>query len=230
MHALLFTSSLDEAEVLSLILQQAGFEVRALHDIDRAMEVWPERPAELIMMTIEGNIEKRKTDIRQFRAHTASPIVVILDMLVESKAVELVEAGADLVVPRPYHVRLFAAHLKALMRRSSGVPYFSLPTMAIAGLILDPSARTVDVLNKGESRLTQLEFRLLYTLMTHAGQILPTERIVEHVWGYAGEGNRELVRGLVQRLRTKIEPDPRNPRYIKTETGIGYYFNRQVSD
>jgi DNA-binding response OmpR family regulator len=228
--ALLFATSLDEAEVLSLILQQAGFEVRTSYEIDRAMEFWPERPPELILMTVEKNIEKRKTDIRQIRAHTASPIVVVLDLMIESDAIELVEAGADLVVPRPYRVRLFAAHLKALMRRSSGVPYFSLPSMAIAGLKLDPSARTVEVADKGESRLTQLEFRLLYTLMTHTGQILPTERIVEHVWGYAGEGNRELVRGLVQRLRTKIEPDPRNPKYIKTETGIGYYFIRMVSD
>jgi DNA-binding response OmpR family regulator len=73
--------------------------------------------------------------------------------------------------------------------------------------------------------LTHLEFRLLYTLMTHAGQVIPTERIVENVWGYDGEGNRELVRGLVQRLRSKVEPDPRQPVYILTEAGIGYYFS-----
>ena len=80
----------------------------------------------------------------------------------------------------------------------------------------------------GESkRLTQLEFRLLYTLMTHAGQILPAQNIVEYVWGYEGEGNRELVRGLVQRLRSKVEPNNRNPCYIMTEPGIGYYFNRK---
>jgi DNA-binding response OmpR family regulator len=62
--------------------------------------------------------------------------------------------------------------------------------------------------------------------MTHPGQIIPTENIVEHVWGYSGEGNRELVRGLVQRLRSKVEPEPHHPRYILTELGIGYYFNR----
>ncbi|NIP44340.1 MAG: DNA-binding response regulator, partial [candidate division Zixibacteria bacterium] len=70
-------------------------------------------------------------------------------------------------------------------------------------------------------RLTQLEFRLIYTLMIRAGQIIPTDQIVEHVWGYAGEGNRELVRGLVQRLRAKIETNPRTPQYILTESGIG---------
>jgi len=62
--------------------------------------------------------------------------------------------------------------------------------------------------------------------MTNAGRIVPTEQIVEHVWGYTGEGNRELVRGLVQRLRSKVEPIPREPRYILTEPGIGYYFDQ----
>lgn len=75
--------------------------------------------------------------------------------------------------------------------------------------------------------LTHLEFRLLYTLMIHRGQVLPTETIVEQVWGYTGQGDKELVRGLVRRLRTKVEPDPGKPRYILTVAGVGYSFNQQ---
>jgi DNA-binding response OmpR family regulator len=70
-----------------------------------------------------------------------------------------------------------------------------------------------------------LEFRLLYNLMIHRGQILTPELIVERVWGYSGQGDRELVVGLVHRLRAKVEPEPRNPRYILTEPGIGYSFD-----
>jgi two-component system KDP operon response regulator KdpE len=94
-------------------------------------------------------------------------------------------------------------------------------------LTLDPTARTVKVGEEEAKRLTQLEFRLLYTLITQPGHIMPAENLVEHVWGYSGEGNRELVRGLVQRLRSKVEPDPRNPRFILTEPGVGYYFNKE---
>jgi DNA-binding response OmpR family regulator len=65
---------------------------------------------------------------------------------------------------------------------------------------------------------------LLYTLMTHYGHILSTESIVERVWGYTGRGDRDLVRGLVRRLRTMVEPDPRNPVYILTVPGVGYSF------
>jgi len=61
-------------------------------------------------------------------------------------------------------------------------------------------------------------------LMTHAGQFINNDAIVENVWGFKGEGNRELVRGLMQRLRTKVEPDPKKPKFIITEPGIGYSF------
>jgi DNA-binding response OmpR family regulator len=61
--------------------------------------------------------------------------------------------------------------------------------------------------------------------MTHRGQVLPAEIIVERVWGYSGRGDKELVRGLVSRLRSKIEPDPRSPQYIRTVPGVGYSFD-----
>ena len=152
-------------------------------------------------------------------------MLVIMDPATEGVEVALLEAGVDLVVFRPYGLRALLARIRSLLRRTEGMPFHSLPTMARSGLTLDPSNRTVQIDEMEPQKLTQLEFRLLYTLLTHAGQIIPTENIVEHVWGYSGEGNRELVRGLVQRLRSKVEPDKRNPRYIMTEKGIGYYFN-----
>jgi len=110
------------------------------------------------------------------------------------------------------------------MRRSSGLPYFSLPALSQAGVTLDPSKRSVQVGDRSAARLTQLEFRLLYALMTHPGRVVPSENLVEYVWGYGGEGNQSLVRGLISRLRSKLEPDPSSPRYILTEAGIGYFF------
>ena len=111
------------------------------------------------------------------------------------------------------------------MRRAGTVPLFSLPTLSQAGLTLDAAARTVQVTGRPPRRLTHLEFRLLYTLMSHRGQILPSDMIVERVWGYSGEGDRDLVRGLVSRLRAKVEAEPRNPLYIHTVPGVGYSFN-----
>jgi DNA-binding response OmpR family regulator len=75
--------------------------------------------------------------------------------------------------------------------------------------------------------LTQLEFRLLYLLMTHRGQVIPPDVIVDRVWGYAESGSRELVRGLISRLRSKIETDPTQPRLVRTVPGVGYVFDAE---
>jgi DNA-binding response OmpR family regulator len=93
-------------------------------------------------------------------------------------------------------------------------------------LSLDPATRTVQVVGQPPRRLTHLEFRLLYTLMVNRGQVLSTETIVEHVWGYTGQGDRDLVRGLIRRLRLKVELEPGKPVYILTVPGVGYSFTQ----
>jgi len=226
MNAVLFSTHSDEAAVLTVMLQQSGASVRVVRDLAQAIHAWEGQPADIVLLARSLEEPELLESLRQIRTLTAAPLVLIVDALVEADQVALYEAGADLVVPRPYGVRLLLAQIRALLRRSAGVPYFSLPTLHQGEVALDPAARTVQVGEARPVRLTQLEFRLLYTLMTHSGQIIPSERIVDLVWGYSGEGSRELVRGLVQRLRAKVEPDPHAPRYILTEPGVGYYFDR----
>lgn len=226
MQAVLFSPHAEEASVLQVILQQAGFMVRTARSLDQAIESWPENPADLILIVLTGEHSKSLTQIKQLRAYTAVPILLVSDLIADDVFVSYLEAGADLVVIRPYSIRAILAQIRVILRRSSGIPFFSLPTLTQKNVQLDPSDRTVRVEDGDPRRLTHLEFRLLYTLMTHVGQIIPTEQIVEYVWGYTGEGNRELVRGLVQRLRSKVESNPRQPVYILTEAGIGYYFSR----
>jgi len=225
MQALLFSHHAEETAVLTVILQQAGFRVHSIRDLDRAIEAWPEQPMELILMTLQEANPKEVKQVGQMRSFTAVPIIVLTDLVPETTQISLLESGADLVVTRPYSVRGLTAQIRAILRRSAGMPFFSLPTLTQADVQLDPATRKVSVADAPAKHLTQLEFRLLYTLMTHVGQVIPAENIVEHVWGYSGEGNRELVRGLVQRLRSKLEPEPGNPQYILTEPGIGYYFS-----
>ncbi|MCJ7536939.1 MAG: response regulator transcription factor [Anaerolineales bacterium] len=228
MQALLFSPYIEEASVLNQILQRAGFTVRTVHNLDQAIDAWPEQPADFVLITLPEDISRAERHIENIRLHTVIPICIISDPINESLQVELLESGADLIILRPFGIRFMLAQIKSLMRRSAGIPFFSLPTLSQHDVVLDPSLRTVKVGDNQEKRLTQLEFRLLYTLMTNIGQIISAEQIVEHVWGYSGEGNRELVRGLVQRLRSKIEPVPGKPQYILTESGIGYYFNRNI--
>jgi DNA-binding response OmpR family regulator len=211
----------DERALLSLVLQRAGLAVTTSSDLERAMRSWLERPADLIALVVAGD---PLVEVRRVRAETEAPLLLLVDPITVDLHCKLLAAGADLVLPGPYSSRLLIAQVQALMRRAKSVPLFSLPTLRQAGLTLDAANRTVQTADWPPRRLTHLEFRLLYTLMSHRGQTLPTEVIVERVWGYSGRGDRDLVRGLVSRLRAKIEPEPRCPRYIQTISGVGYRF------
>jgi DNA-binding response OmpR family regulator len=222
MYALLLAQNADERAVLALTLQRAGLAVTMGDNLDRALRVWAERPADLVLVALASD---PLAVVRQVRAETSVPLIAITSPVSEDAHFALLEAGADLVLSRPYSARLLIAQTRVLMRRAGSVPRTSLPTMSAPGLTLDPATRTVRVAERPPRRLTHLEFRLLYTLMIHRGQVLPTETIVEQVWGYSGQGDKDLVRGLIRRLRTKVEPNPGKPRYILTAPGLGYSFS-----
>lgn len=224
MYALLVAEDADDIAVFSLALQRAGLAVTTAKDLDRAMQNWSHRPADVILLVLPDRPPVEQ--VQQVRGETLVPLILVLDVLDDRLHCELLKRGADLIVEPTFSPRLLIAQIGTLLRRAGTVPSFSLPTMSVAGLTLNPATRTVDVIDKPTQRLTHLEFRLLYTLMIHRGQIIPTDTLVERVWGYTGQGDRDLVRGLVSRVRSKVEADGREPQYILTVPGIGYSFKK----
>lgn len=224
MHGLISTSEPEEGYLLEATLRHFGLATRRVHDLEQAVDNWSEQPAEFILTTLSGNIERIIQRINRIRSLTIVPLFLITDPISEDWLIRLYDAGTDLVISRPYSSRLLFYQIRSILRRTNTIPLHGLPNLAQGEVQLDTQMRLAIVNNSPPKHLTQLEFRLLYTLMSQPGQILSSEELVERVWGYSGEGNRELVRGLVQRVRAKIEPDPQNPQYILTETGVGYYF------
>ena len=190
------------------------------------MQNWLERPVDIILLALSQ--PSPQDQIRRIRTEAKVPLILALDTLDEPLHCELLRLGADLVINPLFSAKLLIAQIEVLMRRTSVVPTFSLPVLATSGFRLDPTTRTVEIAGKGQQRLTHLEFRLLYTLMINRGQVIPTETIVERVWGYNGQGDRDLVRGLISRLRNKVEINPRQPKYILTMSGVGYLFSREI--
>ena len=220
MYALLLAHNADESAVLRLVLQRAGFASRVTTDLDASIQDLQDKPSDLVLLAFKDQVATEK--IRELRALTEVPIVLVSQPIQEDLHVDLLEAGVDLVIYRPFSARIMISQLRALMRRAVGVSVFNLPNFTVGDLILDPSVRTVQVKDQPATHLTRLEFQLLYTLMVHRGQVLSTETLVERVWRYSGRGDRDLVRGLVKRLRSKIEPDSAHPIYILTIPGVGY--------
>jgi DNA-binding response OmpR family regulator len=229
MQAWLNAYDADESALLTLVLQRAGFAVRSLPDLERVFAGLGEKDVDLLLLVLrKGNPPHQLPgQIRQLRDQSEALILVIGELVDEDFQINLLESGVDLFVARPYSARWLIAQVRAMVRRSGVVSSFALPTLQVREISLDPAARMVTVLGCSPVRLTHLEFRLLYTLMMHPGQVFPAETLVEHVWGYNGQGERDLVRGLVRRLRAKIEPEPKEPIYIKTIPGIGYVLEGQ---
>ena len=174
--------------------------------------------------------------MKAIRAQIRIPLIIICNAITEHEHCELLDKGADMVFVRPVATRLFSRYTKILLRKGAGVPPALLDPIKSASVVLDPGRRAVLVKTKDQTehlvRLTQLEFRLLYVLMTNEGQVMPTEELVEKVWGYSGEGNRDLVRGLVRRLRRKIEVHDNESKkdavnLIQNLPGVGYRFNME---
>lgn len=220
MHALLICDDADETAILALLLQRAGLVVISGRDLERLLPRWAEQQPGLALLAPHAG--PLYSAVQRIRTVAEAPVAVIANTQDEEELCRLYEAGADAIVQRPYSARLLLMQLRALLRRGLSLTYPLLPKLTVGDLTLDPATRSVQVQDRTARHLTQLEFRLLHTLMVHQGQILPTPTIVERVWGYDGEGGPQLVRQVVSRLRAKIEEDPHNPRAIITVPGVGY--------
>jgi len=220
MYALLLAHNADESAVFRLVLQRAGFASRVSTDLELSIKEWLNKPSDLVLLSFKDDVPINQ--IRELRALTEVPIILVSQPIHEDLHVDLLEAGVDLLIFRPYSARLMISQLRGLMRRAAGASVYNLPNFTFGDLNLDPSVRTIQIKDQPPKHLTRLEFQLLYTMMVHRGQVLSSENLLEMVWGYSGQGDRDLVRGLVKRLRAKIEPDPHTPRYILTISGVGY--------
>jgi len=228
MNALLIVENTQDEALLAHSLRLAGLTVNTAQDVRSVLAKWSDKPADFLVVAVHSSDPLAM--VREIRRIAVVPLIAVIDPMSEESHLAMLDAGADWVIERPYGVRMLIGYTKVIMRRAGTVLRESLPTLQHETISLDPTSRTVKVVSGKPQRLSQLEFRLLHSLMINQGQVLPTETIVEHVWGYTGEGDRSLVRGLINRLRLKIEADPHSPQYILTAAGVGYSFEGDKSE
>lgn len=223
MQVILIAPDGEEREFLSYTLRQMGLSVHGLSGVDTAVTTLTKKTVDLILLA-PNQTDLPLEDVKALRAVSQASLLLLVDSLSEGDHCDVLDAGVDLVLQRPISPRILSRYARIFLRRGGSVPVSLLSPVQISAVQLDPNTRTVTTPNQGTKRLTPLEFRLLYLLMSNPGQVIPLETIIERVWGYSGDGNRELVRGLVRRLRRKIEPNPAHPQYIFNHPGLGYRF------
>ncbi|HEY43228.1 MAG TPA: response regulator transcription factor [Anaerolineae bacterium] len=207
------------ADVVAFTLRREGFEVIQAYDGESALRRWSEEIPDLIVLDINlPKLDGFKV-CQRIRQESDTPIIMLTVRSEEDDIIQGLELGADDYIPKPFSPRQLVARAHAVLRRVGKV---SPPTILEAGdLILDLNRREVAI-SQGEGiSLTRLESRLLEYLIVNSGHVLTSEAIIEHVWGPEG-GDRDMLRQVVHRLRSKIEPDPSQPIYIETVPGVGY--------
>lgn len=225
MKALVVDDDRVLADLVSFSFRREGFEVIQAYDGEMALRRWADEQPDLIILDLNMPKFDGFAVCRRIREQSDTPIILLTVRGEEDDIVRGLELGADDYMVKPFSPRQLVARAQAVLRRVGKTP--TPATRQVGELTLDPTRREVR-LGQGEVvTLTPLENRLLDYLMLNAGQILTIETLINHVWGVEG-GDRDMLRQLVRRLRSKIvqtsPSDSAGPVaiYIETVAGLGY--------
>lgn len=159
--------------------------------------------------------------VREFRAWSANPIVVLSARTNESEKVAALDGGADDFLTKPFGVAELLARVRAALRRAARVGEAGQTQVRFGDVVVDLVGRRVT--RGGENvRLTAVEFRLLAALAKQAGKLVTHRKLLVEVWGPNHAEDSHYLRVYMGHLRQKLETEPARPTHLLTETGVGY--------
>ena len=218
MKLLVVDDDADMLAVVSFALRQAGFPVVTAHSYGTGLSAFHTEQPDLAILDINLPGGSGFELCGLLRKESNTPIMMLTARGEEADLVRALELGADDYLTKPFSPRTLVARVKALLRRA-GVEGTS-PTRA-GDLSLDSDQLLLHI-GEREVKVTPLESRLLQLLLANAGQVVHTDRLLVHVWGHRGGGDRQLLKQLVHRLRQKIGDHPEQPRWLGTIPSVGY--------
>ena len=221
-HVLVVEDDPSIREVTTLGLEQAGFQVTSSGDGREGLVQFRQGSFDLVLLDVMLPSLDGFEVLREIRHDNQTPVVMLTARSDLHDVVVGLELGADDYVTKPFELPELVARIKAVLRRSTAEPGDAV--IHADGLEIDPAGFTV---RRGdeELELTATEFRLLLELAKRPKQVFTRELLLELVWNYDYLGDSRLVDAAVQRLRAKVEDDPKEPKLIRTVRGVGYRFD-----
>ncbi|MEZ0241693.1 MAG: response regulator [Chloroflexota bacterium] len=213
----------DEPKIVQLArdyLEHAGFAVLTAGDGASAIQVVRTRRPDLVVLDL-GLPGLDGLDVtRTLRAESTTPIVMLTARDDEIDKLLGLELGADDYITKPFSPRELVARVKAVLRRSERVPDAG-QTLAVGDLVLDVPRMRTEVAGRA-IELTSTEFSILATMARQPGRVFTRSQLLDAVRGVAFESYERAIDTHIKNIRRKIEPEPREPRYLLTVYGVGY--------
>ncbi len=220
----------DEPDVVKVVrmsfqVQEPTWEVLGAYDGEEALAIFEKEHPDLILLDIMMPEISGLDVLKELRLFSDVPVIVLTAKEDEIDKVMGLNLGADDYITKPFgHLELLA-RVKAVLRRAQGMPLAHELPFTSGEVHVDFERRQVTVEGQPVS-LTGTEYRLLYHLVRNAGQVLTHETLLARAWGREYTDEIDYLKVYISRLRNKLEKDPRNPRYILTEYGVGYWFRK----
>ena len=223
---LLIEDDQDMRQLVAGSLKYAGFAVQLAEDGVKGQALAMQSVPDLIILDLMLPLVDGLTLCQRLRrnSRTAQVPILMLTALANTKdKVSGFNSGADDYLTKPFDLDELLARVKVLLRRSDHSPFAAKNTeiLSFGPLTLIPE-RFEAIWFEQPVRLTRLEFDLLHCLLQRHGQTVAPALILKDVWGYDPDDDIETIRVHIRHLRTKLEPNPRKPTYIKTVYGAGY--------
>jgi DNA-binding response OmpR family regulator len=211
------------ADVVSRYLRRDGFQVVIASDGQAALEIAREQSPDLVLLDLMLPKIDGLEVCRRLRAISSVPIIVVTAKGDEADRIVGLELGADDYVSKPFSPRELVARVRAVLRRTKQTAPSAVTegTVHVGPILIDPAGRYATVENE-PVELTAKEFDLLWFMVRNVGQVFSRTQLLDQVWDYEYFGDESTVTVHIHRLRSKIEPDPVRPRYLKTVWGVGY--------
>ncbi|MFF0432063.1 response regulator [Streptomyces sp. NPDC004327] len=217
------------ARALVINLQARTYEVDAAPDGATALRLAADRRPDVVVLDL-GLPDMDGIDvIAGLRGWTRVPILVLSARTASEEKVHALDVGADDYMTKPFSMDELLARLRAAARRREAVPGTEVTAVDTAHFTVDLVARKVRREGR-DVRLTPTEWHLLDILVRNPGRLVAQRRLLEEVWGAGYRGNTNYLRVYMAQLRRKLEPDPSHPRYLITESGMGYRFEPAGAD
>jgi two-component system, OmpR family, response regulator RpaA len=214
------------AEMVALNLEHSGYQVDHADDGIKGQALAIQLQPDLIVLDLMLPRVDGFTVCQRLRRDERTkdiPVLMLSAMSETQNKVEGFSAGADDYLTKPFEVEEMLARVRALLRRTNRIPtpakYSEI--LSFGCLTLMPE-RFEAIWFGNVVKLTRLEFELLHCLLQRHGQTVAPSEILKEVWGYEPDDDIETIRVHIRHLRTKLEPDPRHPKFIKTVYGAGY--------